>query len=103
LHRLIADSRRIVSDAVSGLDHVELLDPRSRISVARLRFRSAADADRTRHGLHEHGVHVLPCQQFHWADHQEGAALLRVALARNGPTLAEGMRRLAAVRASLAT
>lgn len=102
LHSLVADNRRIVSDTVDGLDCVELLDPWSRISVVRLRFRSPADADQTRLGLYERGVHVLPCRQFHWADQQEGAALLRVALARNRATLAEGMRRLAAVRSSLA-
>ncbi|WP_213451206.1 aminotransferase class I/II-fold pyridoxal phosphate-dependent enzyme [Rhizomonospora bruguierae] len=102
LHRLITENRRIVSDAVGGLDRVELLDPQSRISVGRLRFSSPTDADRTRRGLYERGVHVLPCRQFHWADQQEGAALLRVALARNGATLAEGMRRLAAAHASLA-
>lgn len=101
LHCLIADNRRIVSDAISGLDHVELLDPRSRISVARLRFRSSADADWIRRRLHERSVHVLPCRQFHWANQREGATLLRVALARNGATVAEGMRHLAAVTASL--
>lgn len=103
LHRLVADSRRIVADTVGGLPGVELLDPRSRISVARLSFRSAVDADRTRRGLRDRGVHVLPCRQFHWADQQEGAAQLRVALARNGVTVADGMRRLVEVCKNPAT
>lgn len=102
LHSLVAGNRRVVSDAVGRLDRVELLDPWSRISVGRLRFRSSAEADRTRLGLFERGVHVLPCRRFHWAYQQEGAALLRVALARNRATVAEGMRRLTAVHANLA-
>lgn len=101
LHDLVAGNRALVSTAVSAMDQVELLDPGSRISVSRLRFGSAADADRALLGLHGVGVHVLPCRQFHWADPQEGAAILRVALARNPATLAEGVRRIAAIRTDL--
>ena len=94
MHRLIADNRRMVMDVVDGLDRVELLDPDARISVARVRFPSAADADRTRIKLLDRGIHVLPCRQFHWARPEEGARLIRIALSRNGEELAKGLEHL---------
>jgi len=72
------------------------------VSVCRLAFGSATQAERTRGGLHDAGVHVLPCAQFHWARPQEGARLLRLALARDTTTMAEALRRLAIVSASVA-
>lgn len=97
LHELIAANRLVVATAVERLSGVRVADPDARVSVCRLVFASAAEAERTRGGLRDVGVHVLPCMQFHWARPREGAALLRLAIARDSATVAEALRRLAAV------
>jgi aspartate/methionine/tyrosine aminotransferase len=97
LHELVATNRGAVAAAVEKLLEVRVADPDARVSVCRLAFGSAAQAERTRSGLRDVGVHVLPCAQFHWARPQEGARLLRLALARDSATVAEALRRLAVV------
>jgi len=97
LHELVATNRGAVTATVEKLLEVRVADPDARVSVCRLAFGSAAQAERTRSGLRDVGVHVLPCAQFHWARPQEGARLLRLALARDSATVAEALRRLAVV------
>ncbi|MGF7234012.1 MAG: aminotransferase class I/II-fold pyridoxal phosphate-dependent enzyme [Frankia sp.] len=97
LHNLIATNRGIVGTAVDELPGVRIADPDARVSVCRLVFPSEAHAESARGGLRDVGVHVLPCQQFHWAQPREGASLLRLALARDSSIVAEAVHRFAAV------
>jgi aspartate/methionine/tyrosine aminotransferase len=97
LRRLIAINRSTVATGIAGLDGVDLPETDSRVSVCRLRFRSASEASRAWSGLRDRGVHVLPGQRFHWARPEEGSAMLRLALARNTSVVAEAMGRLRAV------
>ncbi|MFD8867838.1 aminotransferase class I/II-fold pyridoxal phosphate-dependent enzyme [Streptomyces sp. NPDC059590] len=102
LHDLIAANRRRVARTVGALPGVTLPDPSSRISAARLAFPSAEAAARVSSDLLEHGIHVLPCRQFHWARPEEGGHLFRVALARNPDVIEAAMSRLsAAVKSSV--
>ncbi|WP_433521448.1 aminotransferase class I/II-fold pyridoxal phosphate-dependent enzyme [Nocardia pseudovaccinii] len=94
LHTLIAANRQVVAQAVAGLPGIRLADGAGRVSVSRLRFDTPRQAEAARLGLQELGVHVLPCQQFHWARPQEGATLVRLALARDTATVADAMKRL---------
>ncbi|MGQ4599720.1 aminotransferase class I/II-fold pyridoxal phosphate-dependent enzyme [Nocardia sp. R6R-6] len=94
LHALIAANRRAVARAVADLPGVRLVDGAARVSVSRLEFDSPGQASAVRRGLHERGVHVLPCDQFHWARPQDGAGLLRLALARDPETVTDALRRL---------
>ncbi|GAA4448110.1 aminotransferase class I/II-fold pyridoxal phosphate-dependent enzyme [Phytohabitans houttuyneae] len=83
LHELIATNRSRVTAAVADLPGVAVADPDARVSVCRLRFDSAEAASRVLGLLRGSGIHLLPCQQFHWARPGEGGRYLRLALARN--------------------
>jgi aspartate/methionine/tyrosine aminotransferase len=97
LHNLIANNREEVEAALGFLDGVELADPDARVSVCRVRFPSARFAHAVRTGLAVAGVHALPCEPFHWARPEEGARMLRLALARDTPVLAKGVAALRSV------
>ncbi|MEV7040427.1 aminotransferase class I/II-fold pyridoxal phosphate-dependent enzyme [Amycolatopsis sp. NPDC051061] len=97
LRGLVAENRRLVTTALHSLDGIDLVDPDARVSVCRIGVGSAAEAERVRAGLVDRAVHVLPCDQFHWARPGEGAGQLRLALARDRDLLADGLRRLAEV------
>lgn len=102
LHKLIASNRAEVDAALSFLDGVELAEPEARVSVCRIRFPSARLAHAVRTGLAATGVHVLPCEPFHWARPEEGARMLRLALARDPSVLADGLAALRSVAARAA-
>jgi len=94
LHALIARNRAATLAAVDDIEGIDVPDPDARVSVCRLRFESAAEADRVRRELAGAGVHVLPGQQFHWADPAQGGRDLRLAVARSPHVMDEALRRL---------
>jgi aspartate/methionine/tyrosine aminotransferase len=94
LHGLIEANRGLVRKLAADLDSVTFLDPDARVSICRLRFESGGESLRIRAGLRERGVHVLPLNQFYWADPPAGARELRIALARNSDVVDEAMARL---------
>lgn len=83
MQQLISRNRRIVSDAVRSLSDVRVLDEEARVSVLRLEFESSDLATEVREELHLTGMHVLPCDQFHWSDPSQGRRTLRIALSRD--------------------
>jgi enduracididine biosynthesis enzyme MppP len=102
LHGLVADNRAEVFAVVGGTEIAEVADDHdARVSVSRIRFDSADDADRFRAALRDRGVHVLPCRQFHWADPAQGAPLIRIALARDRETIVEALARFESAVADL--
>lgn len=94
LHDLIATNRAAALAATEELEDVYLPDRDARISVCRVRFRSAQEADRVRRELSAVGVHVLPGRQFHWADPEQGGVDLRLAVARRSELVGEALGRL---------
>jgi enduracididine biosynthesis enzyme MppP len=81
LHALIAGNRSLLERHLAGA--AALADPDSRISVARLDLPPEVPAGRLWSSLQDRDVHVLPCGQFHWADHEGGERYVRVALSRD--------------------
>lgn len=100
LHRLIADNRQEVARTLRDLDHIEMPDTESRISVCRLLFPSAERAVQVQEKLLGMNVHVLPCMQFHWNAPGEGGSHLRIALARDTKLIMTALDRLRAVARS---
>ncbi len=102
LHRLVADNRADTFAVVGAMEVAEVADDHdARVSVSRIRFDSGAEADRARSALRARGVHVLPCNQFHWSDPAQGAPMIRIALARNRETIAEALARFESAVADL--
>ena len=81
LHRLIAGNRAILRDALAG-SQLTMKEPQSRISVAQISLPESTGSAAFYQALLERGIHVLPCQAFHWADPGAGAHDIRIALAR---------------------
>jgi aspartate/methionine/tyrosine aminotransferase len=79
---------------VRRLDIASADDQDARVSVSMVRFHSPAQAHGVYSELQRTGIHVLPCQQFYWAQPQEGSASLRIALARDFEFFDAGLRRL---------
>lgn len=79
---LIEHNRAIVEKALASVG-LDLADPESQISVARVQLPSTGpnSADLYEH-MRKLGVHVLPCPPFHWANPHEGLQLIRISLAR---------------------
>lgn len=94
LHDLVARNREQVKSAVRRLDIASADDRSARVSVSMLRFHSPAQAHYVYSGLQRTGIHLLPCQQFYWAQPQDGGASLRIALARDSEVFDEGLRRV---------
>ncbi|MEU1307732.1 aminotransferase class I/II-fold pyridoxal phosphate-dependent enzyme [Streptomyces cinnamoneus] len=93
LHEHIAANRQLVRDTLSDLPKVEFPDADSQVSVERVHL-PGRDCYEIWKQLREQGVEVLPCHQFHWASHQQGASHLRLALARDHDAVADGVTRL---------
>jgi len=70
LHRLVAENRRVLTAALAGTS-ARVVDPDSRISVARVELPAEATASDVYEQLKEGGLHVLPCGPFHWAGQAE--------------------------------
>jgi aspartate/methionine/tyrosine aminotransferase len=94
LHDLIARNREQINATVRRLDIASADDQDARVSVSMVRFHSPAQANSVYSGLQRTGIHVLPCQQFYWAQPQEGSASVRIALARDCEFFDAGLRRL---------
>lgn len=93
---LVARNRAAVRDAIQSLD-VQLADPTSQISVARIELPvDGPDSALLYKDMLARGVHVLPCAPFHWADPQEGLRFIRLSLARPFETVDRAARTLAA-------
>lgn len=89
-------NRDAVREAISGVG-LELADPTSQISVARIHLPEAGpDSALLYKDLLERGVHVLPCAPFHWAAPEDGLRFIRISLARPFATVQTAAQRLAA-------
>lgn len=93
LHRHIAANRILVREALRTVPAVSFPDPDSQVSVERVEI-AGGDGYKLWAELRERGVEVLPCHQFHWADQNQGAPYLRVALARDRATVSAGVETL---------
>ena len=95
LHRLLAANRALLEHLLAD-SPLAVADPESRISVARITWDAGGpDALDLYRELAGHGLHTLPCGQFHWARPEEGRRLLRVALGRSGDDISAAGRLLA--------
>lgn len=81
LRQLIAGNRAILAEALAS-SQLTMKEPQSRISVAQVSLPAPAGSRALYQALLARGVHVLPCQAFHWADPEAGAHDIRIALAR---------------------
>jgi enduracididine biosynthesis enzyme MppP len=95
LRRLIAENREVVRQGLSDTDAF-LPDRDARVSVCRVALPEGWSAEAVRGALLGHGVHVLPCGPFHWADPPEGDGFVRLALARDREVVEAATSALAA-------
>jgi len=92
---LVERNRATVREAIAQAG-LQLADPDSQISVARVMLpEGGPDSELLYKDLLEHGVHVLPCSPFHWADPDAGRRFIRLSLARPAETVEAGARTLA--------
>jgi aspartate/methionine/tyrosine aminotransferase len=92
---LVHRNRAVVREAVESVG-LELADPTSQISVARVELPDdGPDSALLYKDLLARGVHVLPCAPFHWADPQDGLRFIRLSLARPFDTVDTAARTLA--------
>lgn len=74
---------------------MELADPDSRISVARISLpEGGPDAHDAYRALVQLGIHTLPCSRFYWARPSEGDQQLRLSLSRPAATVETAARAL---------
>ena len=79
---VVARNRATVDRAITAVG-LRLADPASQISVARIELPAdGPDSSELYHELVTHGIHVLPCAPFHWADPESGLRFIRMSLAR---------------------
>jgi enduracididine biosynthesis enzyme MppP len=82
LRELIAGNRAILAEAIEG-SGLTLKEPGSRISLAQVSLPPAAgQATDIYQAMLAQGIHVLPCDAFHWADPDGGTRDIRISLAR---------------------
>jgi enduracididine biosynthesis enzyme MppP len=81
LHRFIAENRATLRSALAQVPGVRFPDPGSRVSVERIDIGARSGLE-VWSELRDQGVHLLPCQKFHWANPSDGDHSLRVALSR---------------------
>lgn len=92
---LVDRNRATVREAIEAVG-LELADPTSQISVARIGLPAGGPGSgEMYHDLVKRGVHVLPCAPFHWADPESGERFIRISLARPYDTVKSGAQRLA--------
>jgi aspartate/methionine/tyrosine aminotransferase len=92
---LVERNRATVREAIESVG-LELADPASQISVARISLpEGGPDSSVLRKDLLERGVHVLPCTPFHWAAPEDGLRYIRISLARPFETVQRAVRTLA--------
>ena len=92
---LVARNRAVLRDTIATVG-LELADPHSQISVARIGLPGdGPDSSLLYKDMLERGVHVLPCAPFHWADPEGGLRFIRVSLARPYETVRAAAETLA--------
>jgi aspartate/methionine/tyrosine aminotransferase len=88
-------NRRLVADVLAATP-MELTDPDSRISVARITLPpDGPQAHGAYHALVRRGIHVLPCSRFYWARPEEGDWQLRLSISRPPAMVGRAVRALA--------
>lgn len=96
-------NRKVLADRFAG-SPLNLTDPDARISVARVTLPdTGVKATRFYELMVERGVHILPCDAFHWANVEEGSRFLRVSLARGRDEVELAAKVLADVAHTLVT
>ncbi|MBB4918984.1 enduracididine biosynthesis enzyme MppP [Streptosporangium saharense] len=100
LHRFIDGNRELVRAELSGLPGITFPDPDSRVSVERVHLGERPSVE-VWNALRERNVYALPCRAFHWDAPDEGANMLRIALARSADPLARSIKALRLVLESL--
>ncbi|MEV4534038.1 aminotransferase class I/II-fold pyridoxal phosphate-dependent enzyme [Asanoa sp. NPDC049518] len=84
---LVERNRTAVREAIESVG-LELADPTSQISVARVALPDdGPDSAILHQELLQRSVHVLPCAPFHWADPKSGLRFIRLSLARPFPVV----------------
>jgi len=84
---LVERNRTVVRGAVEPVG-LELADPDSQISVARIALpEGGPNSAELYRDLVRRGVHVLPCPPFYWADPKSGLRSIRISLARPHDTV----------------
>jgi enduracididine biosynthesis enzyme MppP len=83
LHRLIRLNRTLLRAQLEAVPGLGFPDVGSKISVERIELPVGCSANGIWKGLQEKSIHVLPCQQFFWANPDAGRQFIRVALGRN--------------------
>jgi len=93
--QLVRRNREVVRDTIATVG-LALADPTSEISVARIGLPvDGPDSALLYKDMLERGVHVLPCEPFHWADPDSGRRFIRLSLARPFETVEAAARTLA--------
>jgi len=99
---LIEHNRQLVA-AETGKVNLNLADPTSQISVARIKLPpDGPDSVLLYREMVKRGIHVLPCPPFHWAHPEEGLRLIRMSLARPSDAVEAAARSLAETYAEMA-
>jgi aspartate/methionine/tyrosine aminotransferase len=94
-HALVHRNRETVRATVTEVG-LEIADPQSQISVARIALPLGGPSSGLLYkDMVARGVHVLPCAPFHWADPGSGERFIRLSLARPHETVQAGARKLA--------
>lgn len=94
--RELVERNRVVVKETVGAVGLQLADPHSQISVARVELPGdGPDSSLLYKDLVARGVHVLPCAPFHWADPESGLRFIRLSLARPYETVQIGAKTLA--------
>lgn len=92
---LIERNRAVLRDTLAEVG-IGLADPASQISVARIELPAdGPDSALLYKDMVSHGVHILPCAPFHWADPEGGLRYIRVSLARPYGAVEKAARTLA--------
>jgi aspartate/methionine/tyrosine aminotransferase len=101
IHEVVRANRQVLYDNLAGT----FLKPCERpfASVAWLRIDHPLTGMELKQLLDEHGVFVLPGNQFYWHDRRQGDKFIRVALTRDADTFREAATRLGEVCRKVAT
>jgi aspartate/methionine/tyrosine aminotransferase len=92
---LVERNRAVLRDTLAEAG-IGLADPTSQISVARIELPAdGPDSALLYKDMVSHGVHILPCAAFHWAEPESGLRYIRVSLSRPSSAVETAARTLA--------
>lgn len=100
MHDTMAVNRAAVRAALAKVGLAGPPDQHSRVSVERIRLPGGTTSAGAYERLRERGLHVLPCDPFHWNAPAEGSSFIRVALGRDPDMLRTAAGLLASVLAA---